>query len=82
MPETKYTVSDCYKARVLLNTAGTARLLAVITCVVLCINSSHWVWTKRLMHAGDHGTKRRVSDSLCHTQPGVPADLQLHHSGA
>ncbi len=35
-----------------------------------------------LMHAGDHGTERRVSDSVCHTQSGVPADLQLHHPGA
>ncbi len=34
------------------------------------------------MHAGDHGTKRRVSDSLRHTQPGIPANLQLHHPGA
>ncbi len=34
------------------------------------------------MHAGDHGTKRRVSDYVRHTQPGIPADLQLHHPGA
>ena len=82
MQHAMYSVSDCYKARELPSTIGTARLLTAIMFVMLCFNSSHWVWTKCLMHAGDHGTKRRVSDSVRHTQPGISANLQFHHPGA